>query len=66
MKTENEMSRRSRRRFSAAEKARIVGLYEQSGLTRAEYRRREGVSVFNLQRWLGKPQAVRKSAVCGG
>lgn len=51
---ENELTRRIRRRFSAEEKARIVGLYEQSGLTRVEFCRREGVSLFNLQRWLGK------------
>ena len=48
------MIRRPRRRFSAEEKARIVGLYQQSGLTRVEFCRREGVSRFNLQRWLGK------------
>jgi hypothetical protein len=54
METENELTRRARRRFSAEEKARIVGLYEQSGLTRMEFCRREGVSLFNLQRWLGK------------
>ena len=54
MEIENEMIRRPRRRFSAEEKARIVGQYEQSGLTRVEFCRREGVSLFNLQRWLGK------------
>ena len=54
MESENEMSRKPRRRFSAEEKARIIGLYEESGLTRAEFCRREGVSLFNLQRWLGK------------
>jgi hypothetical protein len=54
MESENGMTRRARRRFSAEEKARIVGLYKESGLTRVEYCRREGVSPFNLQRWLGK------------
>ena len=54
MENENGMMRRPRGRFSAEEKARIVGLYEESGLTRAEFCRREGVSLFNLQRWLGK------------
>lgn len=54
MESENGMTGRARRRFSAEEKARIVGLYEQSGLTRGEFCRREGVSLFNLQRWLGK------------
>ena len=54
MENENEMTRRPRRRFSAEEKARIVGLYKESGLTRVEFCRREGVSLFNLQRWLGK------------
>ena len=48
------MIRRPRRRFSAEEKARVVGQYKESGLTRAEFCRREGVSLFNLQRWLGK------------
>ena len=43
MENENGMSRRPRRRFSAEEKARIVGLYEESGLTRGEFCRREGV-----------------------
>ena len=51
---ENEMTRRPRRRFSAEEKARIVGQYKESGLTRVEFCRREGVSLFNLQRWLGR------------
>jgi transposase-like protein len=54
METENELTRRTRGRFSAEEKARIVELYEQSGLRRVEFCRREGVSLFNLQRWLGK------------
>src|SRR4029077_10229643 len=48
------MTRRARRRFSAEEKARIVRLYEESGLRGAEFCRREGVSLFNLQRWLRK------------
>ena len=42
------------RRFSAEEKARIVGQYKESGLTRVELSRIGGVSLFNLQRWLGK------------
>ena len=50
MENENGRTRIVRRRFSAEEKARIVGLYEQSGLTRGEFCRREGVSLFNLQR----------------
>ena len=54
MEIENEMTRRPRRRFSAEEKARIVGQYRESGLRRVEFCRREGVSLFNLQRWLGK------------
>jgi transposase-like protein len=49
MEIEKEMMSRPRRRFSAEEKARIVGLYGQSGLTRVEFCRREGVSLFNLQ-----------------
>ena len=49
MESENEMIGRPRRRFSAEEKARIVGQYEQSGLARVEFCRREGVSLFNLQ-----------------
>ena len=53
MESENEMTRRPRRRFSAEEKARVVGQYRESGLTRVEFCRREGVSLFNLQRWLG-------------
>jgi len=54
MENENGRTRRVRRRFSAEEKARIVGLYEQSGLARVEFCRRQGVSLFKLQRWLGK------------
>jgi hypothetical protein len=54
METENELTRRPRRRFSAEEKTRVVALYKESGLTRVEFCRREGVSLFNLQRWLGK------------
>jgi hypothetical protein len=54
MESENEMTRRPRRRFGAEEKARVIGQYKESGLTRVEFCRREGVSLFNLQRWLGK------------
>jgi transposase-like protein len=54
MESENGTTRRPRRRFSAEEKARIIGLYEESGLTRGEFCRREGIGLFNLQRWLGK------------
>ncbi len=52
------MTRRPRRRFSAEEKARVIGQYKQSGLTRVEFCRREGVSLFNLQHWLGKEAVV--------
>ena len=58
MEIENEAIRRPRRRFSAEEKARVVGQYKESGLTRGEFCRREGVSLFNLQRWLGKQDRV--------
>jgi len=54
MENENEKAGRPRRRFSAEEKTRVVEQYRESGLTRAEFCRREGVSLFNLQRWLGK------------
>src|SRR5262245_13297273 len=54
MEIENEKVRRPRRRFSAEEKAQVVVLYKESGLTRLEFCRREGVSQCNLQRWLGK------------
>ena len=56
MEIENETIRKPRGRFSAEEKARVVGEYKESGLTRAEFCRREGVSLFNLQRWLGKQE----------
>jgi hypothetical protein len=58
MEIENEMTRGPRRRFSAEEKARIVRLYEESGLRGAEFCRREGVSLFNLRRWLGRQNRV--------
>ena len=50
MENENGMMRRPRGRFSAEEKARIVGLYEESGLTRVEFCRREGLaySIFSV------------------
>jgi hypothetical protein len=54
MEIENGLSRRTRRRFSAEEKARVVARYRESGLTRVEFCRREGVSLYNLQRWVGK------------
>jgi Transposase len=54
MDIENEKVRKPRQRFSAEEKADIVGRVEGSGLRRTEFCRREGVSLFNLQRWLGK------------
>jgi hypothetical protein len=62
MEIENEKTRGSRRRFSAEEKARVVGLYRESGLTRVEFCRREGVSLFNLQRWLGKQRQSWREA----
>jgi transposase-like protein len=65
MEIENEMTRGPRRRFSAEEKARIVRLYKESGLRRSEFCRREGVSLFNLQRWLGKQKSGQRSALCG-
>ena len=37
MEIEKEETRRPRRRFSAEEKARIVGLYKESGLTRVKF-----------------------------
>jgi transposase len=61
METENEKTRRSRRRFSAEEKARMVELYKESGSTRVDFCRREGVSLFNLQRWLGKQKRSREA-----
>ena len=54
MENENGKAGRPRRRFSAEEKTRVVEQYRESGLTRAEFCRREGVSLINLQRWLGK------------
>ena len=61
MENENGMIRRPRRRFSAEEKTRIIGLYEASGLTGVEFCRREGVSLYNLQRWLGKRRRAGKA-----
>ena len=61
MESETSISRRPRRRFSAEEKGRIVGLYEESGLTRVEFCRREGIGLFNLQRWLGKRRRAAKA-----
>ena len=55
MESENQVSRKPRSSaLSAEEKARIIGLYGESGLTHVEFWRREGVSLFNFQRWLGK------------
>ena len=61
MEIENEKARRPRQRFSAEAKARVVGQYKESGLTRAEFCRREGVSLFNLQRWLGKQNRAEEA-----
>jgi hypothetical protein len=64
-KGENGKTRRSRRRFCAEEKARVVGQYKESGLTRVEFSRREGVSLFNLQRcWESRTDP--ESALCRG
>jgi transposase-like protein len=49
-----ELRRRPRRRYSAEEKERIIGLYGESGLSRSEFCRREGIDLINLQRWIGK------------
>ena len=54
MELENQTIRRPRRRFSVEEKARVVGLCKQSGLTRSEFCRREGVSFLIYERWLGR------------
>jgi hypothetical protein len=50
MEIEDEKTRRPRRRFGAEEKARVVGHFKESGLRRAEFCRREGVSVFKDRR----------------
>ena len=63
MESENAKSRRLRRRFSAEEKARIIGLYEESGLTRWEFCRREGIGLFNLQRWIASTDVQEKRAL---
>jgi transposase-like protein len=47
------------------EKARVVGLYKQSGLTRSEFCRREGVSLFNLRALAGKGGSEQSGALCG-
>jgi hypothetical protein len=55
--------RRFRRRYSVEEKRRIIGLYEESGLSRSEFCRREGIGLINLQRWIGKK---RRRELAGG
>jgi transposase-like protein len=65
MELENQTIRRPRRRFSVEEKARVVGLYKQSGLTRSEFCRREGVSLFNLRALAGKGGSEQSGALCG-
>lgn len=62
MEDQSEKKRRSRRSFSAEEKARVVGLYEGSGLRRSEFCRREGISPFNLQRWIGNRRRAAEAA----
>ena len=50
MESENGMSRTARRRFSAEEKARIIGLYEESGLRVWSFavERGLGSSIFSV------------------
>ena len=66
MESETSISRRPRRRFSAEEKGRIVGLYEESGLTRVEFCRREGIGPIQSSALAWEAEACRKSTLCGG
>jgi len=50
---EQEKSRGSRRRrhYTPEEKQLVVKLYEESGLSQAEFCEKEGVAIHNLRRW---------------
>ena len=39
-------------RYSEEEKAIAVGLYEESGLSRMAFCRRDGIGLSNLRRWI--------------
>jgi transposase-like protein len=53
-----DLSSRSRRRFAAEERAHLVALYHQSGLTQNAFARQHGIKLGTLQQWLCrlKPQ----------
>ena len=45
-------SARPRRRFTADERANLVALYRQSGLTQRAFARQHGIKLGTLQQWL--------------
>ncbi len=46
------MKRKNQPRFSTNQKAEILALYEQSGLTQEQFTQQQGLGLSTLQRWL--------------
>jgi transposase-like protein len=45
----------SKARFSAAERARLLTLYRQSGLTQKDFAEQHGLKLTALRQWLYRP-----------
>lgn len=49
--------------MTQAQRAKIVERFQQSGLTRAAFARRHGVSAWTLSRWLAEANGGPKAAL---
>ena len=58
----HERLSRRRRRHTPAQRARIVARFRQSGLRRAQFARRQGLTLSTLDRWLAEARDARKDS----
>ena len=56
----HERFSRRRRRHTPAQRARIVARFHHSGLSRAQFARRQGLVLSTLDRWLAELKGARK------
>jgi transposase-like protein len=52
-----------RPRVSAEERSRLVSLYRASGLTQAEFARRQGLKLATLQQWIYRSGSKKKKKI---
>ena len=52
-----------RRRASAQERSRVVGLYRASGLTQGQFATQHGIKLSTLRQWLYRPDSKMKGNI---